>query len=286
MVAALVLVPLGLLLVLGYILSWALTRRHRPDESRSPSEYGLAYEEVAFRTQDGLTLRGWWIPAPGSDRAVIFLHGHGGSMDPDVQYAPALHAAGFNVLMFDFRAHGRSEGSLSTVGYLERRDALAAVDFVRGKGSERIGFLGFSMGGIVAMLTAPICPAVRAVISDGGPARLRTSLTVWGQEHRLPRPLAAVLAWLTLAVTSLRVGANQFRYEPIRWVGRIAPRPILFIQGGRDQYVPSDDFAALCRAAGATAETWVVPEAGHRTADQLYPEEYRRRVVEFFERHL
>jgi uncharacterized protein len=207
-------------------------------------------------------------------------------MDPDVQYVPAFNAARINVLMFDFRAHGRSDGHVSTVGHLECQDALGAVDFVRGRGIERMGLLGFSMGGIVAMLTAPICPDVRAVISDGGPARLRTSLTVWAQERGVPRPLGVVLAWLTLAVTSLRLGANQFRYEPLRWVGQIAPRPILFIQGGRDPYVPPVDFDALVAAANEPKQVWCVPEAGHRTADQLYPDEYRRRVVTFFEEHL
>jgi len=264
-----------------------MTRRHTPDETRSPAEYGLAFDEVAFPARDGVTLRGWWIPAVGSaDRMVIFLHGHGGSMDPDVQYVPALHAAEFNVLMFDFRAHGRSDGRMSTLGYLERQDVLGAVDFVRARGISRIGLLGFSMGGIVAMLTAPICPDVRAVISDGGPARVKTALTVWAWEHGVPRSLGAVLAWLALTVTSLRVGANQFRYEPIRWVGRIAPRPILFIHGERDPYIPPADFDALVAAANEPKEIWRVPEAGHRTVDQVYPEEYRRRVVAFFDQYL
>jgi len=288
-----------ILLVLGYVLSVLMTRRYTPDETRSPAEYGLAFDEVAFPARDGVTLRGWWIPAaptptlprfvPGegeSDRIVIFLHGHGGSMDPDVQYVPALHAAGFNVLMFDFRAHGRSDGRMSTIGYLERQDVLGAVDFVRAKSIERIGLLGFSMGGIAAMLTAPICPNVRAVVSDSGPARMRTTLTVWTWERGVPRWLGAVLAWLTLAATSLRVGANQFRYEPVRWVGRIAPRPILFIHGGRDPYIPPADFDALVAAANEPKQVWRVPEAGHRTVDQVYPDEYRRRVVAFLEQHL
>lgn len=276
------------LLALGLALSFLFTRRHTPDETRSPAEYGLAFQEVAFPARDGVMLRGWWIPAKterGSlDRAVIFLHGQGGSMDPDVQYVPALNAAGFHVLMFDFRAHGRSEGRVSTVGYLERQDALGAVDFVRGQGIERIGLLGFSMGGMVAMLTAPICPEVKAVISDGGPARLFSAMTSWGVERGAPRWLASALAWLTLAATSLRLRANLFRYEPIRWVGKIAPRPILFIHGERDQYLP--DFDALVAAAGQPKQVWRVPEAGHRTVDQLYPAEYRRRVVAFFDQYV
>ena len=295
------------LLAVSVVLSFLLTRRRKPDETRSPAEYGLAFEEVAFPARDGVTLRGWWIPAspvPVPDslplsqsgrgrvgdrslaRAVISLHGQGGSMDPDVQYVPALSVAGFNVLMFDFRAHGRSDGRLSTVGYLERQDALGAVDFVCSKGIERIGLLGFSMGGIVAMLTAPICTEAKAVISDGGPARLLSATAAWGVERGAPRWLSTALAWLMIAVTSLRLRANLFRYEPVRWVGQIAPRPILFIHGDLDRYTPPADLDALVAAAGQPKEMWRVPEAGHRTVDQLDPQEYRRRVVAFFSRYL
>ena len=126
-VAGSLLALLLLLLAAGYAMSRRFTRRSEPDVQRSPAEYGLAFEEVEFPATDGLLLRGWWIPAPGSDRAVIFLHGQGGSMDPDVQYVPALQQAGLSVLMFDFRAHGRSEGRVSTIGYLERQDAWGAL---------------------------------------------------------------------------------------------------------------------------------------------------------------
>ncbi len=273
-------------LMVGYVLSHLLTRRHRPDERRWPAEYGLDYEEVTFPARDGLTLRGWWIPASGAERAVIFLHGYGGSMDPDVQYVPALHQAGFYVLMFDFRAHGRSDGQMTTVGYLERQDALGALDFVRAKGIERIGLLGFSMGGVVAMLTAPLCPAVRAVVVDGAPVRLSSALAGRGIEYGLPRWLSLASGWLTVAVTSLWVRANLFHYEPIRWVGQIAPRPLMFIYGARDQFVPAAELDALIAAAHSPKEVWRDPQAGHRTLDQLYPDEYRRRIVAFFDQYL
>jgi hypothetical protein len=100
------------------------------------------------------------------------------------------------------------------------------------------------------MLTVPICSHVRAVISDGGPACLRTSLAVWAQERGMPRLLAAALVWLTLTVTSLRLGVNQLRFEPVWWAGKIAPRPIFFIHGDHDQYVLPAGFDALVAAAG------------------------------------
>jgi pimeloyl-ACP methyl ester carboxylesterase len=275
-----------LTLALALFLSWKMARRHVPDETRSPTEYGLPFEDIAFPAADGLTLRGWWIPGSDAERAIIMLHGQAGSMDPDVQYVPALHEAGFNVLMFDFRAHGRSDGRISTIGYLEQRDVLGAVAFVYARGIARIGLFGFSMGARVALLAAPLCPGVKAVVADGGPPRMLPAIAVRLQEMGLPEELARPLAWLTLAGTSLRVRANLLRYEPLYLAGRVAPRPVLFIHGGRDPYIPAAEFAALVAAAGPGAEVWRVPEAGHRTTDEVYPDEYRRRVVDFFQRHL
>ncbi|MCS7009777.1 MAG: hypothetical protein NZL98_00205, partial [Anaerolineales bacterium] len=126
-----------LVLLIGLGFSFYLTRRFPLEITRTPAEYGLDYEEVAFPASDGITLRGFWIPASGSDRAIIILHGHGSSLDWDIQRAPHFHQAGFGVLLFDFRAHGRSDGRLATFGYLERQDVLGAVEFLKARGMKR-----------------------------------------------------------------------------------------------------------------------------------------------------
>lgn len=274
----------GIVLTVGLALSFYICRRFGLQEVHTPAEFGLEFEEVSFPAQDGLELRGFWIPAQGSERAVVILHGHGGSMDYDIQRAPYFHAAGFNVLLFDFRAHGRSPGRLATFGYLERYDVLGAVEFLKRRGVQRIGLLGFSYGGIASMLATPLSPDIHAVVSDGGPARLRSALAGAAVARGLPRPLGIFLGWLTVAVTSLRVGANLFRYEPVRWVGKIAPRPILFVHGERDPYAP--DFDDLYAAAGEPKEVWRLADAGHTQASELYPDEFYRRVVDFFRQHL
>lgn len=278
------LAPVGLVLGVGLGLSFHMTRRQSLTEIHSPAEYGLAFEEVDFKASDGLSLRGWWVPAPGSERAVVILHGHGGSMDWDIHRAPALHAAGFNVLLFDFRAHGRSDGRLATFGYLERLDVQGAVEFLKRRGMRRIGLLGFSYGGIATMLAAPICPEVDAVITDGGPACMKTAIIGRCVEANLPRGLAAFLAWLVVNMTSLRLGVNLSRYEALRWVGQIAPRPIFFVHGELDQYCP--DFEELYAAAKQPKEVWRLPGIGHTKASETYPEEFRRRVIDFFNRSL
>jgi len=274
----------GLVLGVGLGLSFYMTRRQSLTEIHRPAEYGLTFEEVTFQATDGLALRGWWVPAPGSERAVVILHGHGGSMDWDIHRAPALHAAGFNVFLFDFRAHGRSDGRLATFGYLERLDVQGAVKFLKRRGMRRIGLLGFSYGGMASMLAAPICPEVDAVITDGGPARMKTAIIGRCIEVHLPRGLAVFLAWLVINMTSLRLGVNLSRYEALRWVGQIAPRPIFFVHGELDQYCP--DFDELYAAAKQPKEVWRLPGVGHTKASETYPEEFRRRVVDFFNRGL
>jgi dipeptidyl aminopeptidase/acylaminoacyl peptidase len=269
-------------------LAWAGSGRliaHRTADARtSPADYGLAYDDVNFPSRDGLTLRGWFIPADPARGTVVFCHGHDGSMDPDVAYAPWFHEAGFNVLMFNFRAHGHSEGERVSMGYLERQDLLGAIDYLQGRGIAGVGVLGFSMGGAVGLTTAAQNAAIRAVASDGGFARLESALLGWGRERRnVPRWLAWLPARLIIAVTGWRLGVRLAEADPIHWVERIAPRPLLFIHGDLDPYVPIADVEALYAAAGEPKQLWRVPEAGHREVDKRRPAEYRGRVIGFFE---
>ena len=111
---------------IGMALSFYFTRRARLGDVFSPDEYGLEFESIELKTRDKLTLRGVWIPAAEADKAIVILHGHGSSYDFDVYRAASLHEAGFNVLLFDFRTHGRSDGKRMTFGYEERWDVQAA----------------------------------------------------------------------------------------------------------------------------------------------------------------
>jgi pimeloyl-ACP methyl ester carboxylesterase len=135
----------------------------------TPDKYGLEYEDVAFQSADGLTIKGWFIPAEPAgerDRVVIITHPfpfnrHGflvknqGPLplfktDVDLlQIAPALHQAGYSVLMFDFRNHGESASGLTGVGLTEYQDVLGAISYLKSRPSLRspqIGFVSFCMG--------------------------------------------------------------------------------------------------------------------------------------------
>ncbi|MBC7259625.1 MAG: alpha/beta fold hydrolase [Chloroflexi bacterium] len=283
--AALAVVAIGIAAAVWYA-SDQIVRRRRPDRTANPAEYGLEYEEVTFTSEDGIPLRGWLIPAQEARRAVIFLHGHAGSMDPDLKYAPWFHERGISVLMFDFRGHGRSGGRYVSMGYFERRDLLAAERFLLGRGYTRIGVLGFSMGGAVAISGAPLSQNIRAVAADGSFVWLRDAIYEGMRERGIPGAPAKCLAFLAVKLADWRLGADLEEADPGLWASKVAPRALLLIHGEQDPYTSTEEVRAMFASAGAPKELWVVPGAGHRNVDEVEPEAYKQKVLEFFERYL
>src|SRR3970282_2554644 len=98
-----------------------------------------AYEAGAFRPAHGLTLRGWYIPAARTtEKTLILLHGYPADKG-DILPALAFLHEDFNLLLFDFRYLGESEGSYSSAGAKEVEDLLAAIRFLKARGLEQVG---------------------------------------------------------------------------------------------------------------------------------------------------
>ncbi len=271
-----------LLVILCVVVSLPLIHPRRVAGAHTPAEESLPYEDIAFTTSDGIQLHGWWIPADNASRAVILLHGYAGSMDPDLRYAPHLVNAGCNVLMFDFRAHCRSGGMITTLGALEVRDVQAAVAEVKKRGSQRLGLLGFSMGGRAAILAAPRVPGIDAVISDCAPPSLHYAVMQNLTMRKIASPLAWLLAGMMLIGGSLFSGRNLFRQDLLTMSDQVPDLPILFIQGGQDRYVRRDQLDRLVERCGSRARLWLVQEAKHRNVEDLHPDTYLETITHFF----
>ncbi len=139
-------------------------------DARELLEVVADFEPVRFPASDGLMLEGWWFPAPGAAPAIVVCHGAGKSKASVVDLALRLHREGFAVLAFDFRAHGSSEGTVSTLGYAEKRDVVGAVDFVAqccgGRHARRLGGYGVGMGAHALVLAALDRPVLRVLVLD------------------------------------------------------------------------------------------------------------------------
>lgn len=277
---------LFIFIVTCLILSVPLTKRHQLKEFHSPAEYGLEFKSVHFPSTDGITLSGWWIPAEESPNTIIFLHGFAGTMDPDLKYVPAFIQAGYNVLMFDFRAHGRSRGNRSSLGALEVNDVLGAIQFAKSCNSWAIGLMGFSMGGRAALLTAATHAGVQAVISDGGPLRLSTAISMDLRRRKVPDNLTPIMAFMILLGASLRLWVNLFRKDPLVVGNKIAPIPVLLIHGDKDPYTRIIELNKMMAKSKGNLHLWRVAGANHREVDLVDPELYLQTVIGFFDQHI
>ena len=250
----------------------------------SPFETQAEFERVSFRAPDGVTLRGWWLLRPESDRVVIGLTGHRRAKHDLLGIGSALWRAGNNVLLFDFRGCGESDPAPLSVGYNELPDARAAVRYACERVPRvRIGLIGYSMGGVVAILTAVEEPAVRAVVGDSPYASLGEVVAHAYRRRRLPpRPL------LDLAdlVNQRRYGYPFAALRPVDVVGRIAPRPLLLIHGADDALTPVEHAHRLYAAAGEPKELWIVEGARHCGGYFVDRPAYVACVAGFFERYL
>ena len=279
-------IPILLIAALAWLGSNYLLARRPPDKADSPASYGLTAEAAEFRVGNEVTLRGWYIPAGDSVRTIIVCSGANGSLDADVHVAPWLHEAGFNVLLFNWRAHGDSEGEVVTLGFNERYDLIAAVQFAKSKGAERVGVLGFSMGGTVAAATAAVYEDINAVVADSPFVYVLSAVAGGLIERGVPEGLSFLLARVFVITACLRTHLNLFDIDLVRWIHRVAPRPLLLIFGEQDVIVPPSEVDVIFARAGEPKEVWRVPEAAHRDIHVRQPEEYRRRILEFFNGHL
>lgn len=274
-------------LALAYAATVPLMRRREPDPPDTPANHDLPGEEVQFTSRDGLWLGGWWIPAAGDTRGTVVLcPGQNGSLDKDIPQAVPLQRAGFNVLLFDFRAHGRSQGSLVTLGALEQADLFGALDYLeRERGVGQAGVLGFSMGAGVALLVAAQDARVAALVVDGAFPRLVSLLQSYLRLRGVPGPLAGGFAQIVLWVAALRAQYEIHHADPITLADRISA-PTLFVHGERDPFVRTDEVRALAARVAGPAEVWSLADCGHREANKRHPDEYNQRVVSWFARHL
>jgi uncharacterized protein len=274
-----VLIVLSVLIIISL---WGFYSSIRPPKfisSITPRDLKMNYEEVSFKTADGLTLRGWYIPAAKpSENTLILLHGYPADKG-NILPALAFLQENFNLLLFDFRYLGKSEGSYSTAGAKEVEDLLAAIQFLKDREINEVGVWGFSMGGAVALMTIAKAPEIRAVISESSYASLAEMAF-----ELLPIPgLNYPIAYLVGIWAKLFLGIDLRDASPADRI-RNTKIPILLIHSSADAVIPFSHARSLQQALAKNpnAEFWFHEQAAH---GQL-ASDYRTRIKDFFLKHL
>jgi len=274
---------IGLIAALPAAAMWGRVHPPRVPLDDDPGRHGLRFEEVAFPSPlDGTILRGWYMPAlRTTGRAVVVVPG----IDDNrlvsgitLRLAADLVGDGFDVLAFDLRGQGTSDGDTLSFGAREQDDVLGAVALAHEHGARHVAVIGFSMGAASAMLAAARSPDIEALVLDSAFADLRDTLGA-GIDSLVPVP-GPVVAYGLFLYRAFS-GTDPATVVPADAIDALSTRPMLFIAGADDRTVKPTDGAAMARAAGAKASYVLVPGAGHVGAFSVDPSAYAGRVRAF-----
>lgn len=236
---------------------------YRPDATFAPagftpSDLGLAYEEAAIETADGLALSGWYLPARDAHHALLYCHGNGGDIRDWVHAAPPFLEAGISVLMWDYRGYGRSQGAPSEAGlYLDGESAWAWLKRKAGGDGLTASILGKSLGSAVGIHLAVSDPPARLILDSA---------------------FTSMREVVALNATWLPAAALPRLFESLDLAPRIAC-PTLLIHGGRDELVPPSHGRRIFEALTCPKHLHVIPAAGHNDISAF--SDYQRQIGDF-----
>lgn len=276
-------------LLVSHSRAYDLVHPPRSYPQRTPDDFAMDnWQNITLETEDGLRLAGWYIPPqPAADGAtIIFGHGFSGNRGNLLAQAALLTQRGYGALLFDFRNHGDSEGDITTFGLLEVRDVAAALAYLLAQpevNAERIGLVGHSMGGAIAIRSAAQMPEIKAVVVESSYTSLQDNV-VEGVRFiaRLPAfPFAPLIIFF-----GQREAGMDIRVRPVEEVSQIAPRPILFIHGEADRFISPENSRRLYAAAGDPKDLYILPDVGHIDILEQNSDEFVERFVGFFDHYL
>jgi len=263
-------------LVMPMAISYVFT--HAARAVVPPAKLGAAYENVSFKTSDGLELNGWYVPSKNGAAVVVFP----GRSGPQRQ-ARMLVRHGYGALVFDRRGEATSDGAPNVFGWEFDKDLEAASAFLQRRpdvDAHKIGGIGLSVGGEALLQTAAGSKAYDAVISEGAGVRsIREMLMLKasGIWHFVPS--------MTVITASTAIFSNTLPPPNLEDLSRRIKTPVFFIYAGHGQ--GGENLNPRFYAAAHEPKTlWKIPEGEHTGGIEARPQEYERRVVGFFDENL
>ena len=222
------------------------------------AEHGVAGETVTIPTRRGRTLVGWWLPGQGRGTVVI-THGWGANRELMLPLARPLHAAGWNVLLFDARNHGDSDADSFSSMPRFAEDTEAALAWLRRRpdmANAPVALLGHSVGAAAVLLAASRRDDIAAVVSLSAFAHPDGMMRRWLAGKRLP---FVPLGWYVLRYVEHVIGHRFDTIAPVNTLPRVRC-PVLLVHGRDDEVIPPSDAERLLASRGDTpAELRLLP---------------------------
>lgn len=255
---------LGLLLlnVLMYFQQPHMIFYPMPGLEQTPEDWGFKYKNVNFKTEDDIQLHGWYIPHPQSERVLLFFHGNAGNISHRQASIEIFHRLGLNILIFDYRGYGQSQGKPSEQGFYQ--DAAAAWKFLTEEedfAPEQIIIFGRSLGGTVAARLAADVQAHGLILES-----------TLSSAHDFAKQVFKVLARLVF----IRYDFNTVEY--IRHVNA----PVLVLHSPDDEIMPFNLGEKVFESANQPKQ-FVRMRGDHNSGFYLSQPEYEQQLSNWIE---
>ena len=231
----------------------------------TPADWGLAYEEVFFETEDEIKLHGWYVPHEDSRATLLWFHGNAGNISHRLENLALLHArVGVNIFIFDYREYGRSEGEISKAGTF--RDAFAAFGYLCTRAEldpSRIILFGRSLGTALATAVAVEHSCLGVILESA----FSSTDDVMRMYFRFLPPLPP----------------GTVKYDTVSLIGKVTA-PKLIIHGEYDEIIPLWMGQRVYEAARDPKEFYLIRGAAHNDTYLAGGEEYFATLRDFINR--
>lgn len=243
--------------------------------------------QVSFPSTDNIELAALLVLRERAKANLVLCHGYRGNKE--LMYSFIDLFPNFNILMFDFRAHGQSKGSITSIGYHESKDVIAATKFLRAQTKTPSGkqlpliVLGVSMGGAASIKAAELNPDLcDALIIDSAYASLPAiGLKAFTKKAHLPRyPFYPIVSSLFRYLAQ----CDMHKMLPEESVRSITI-PIMFIHSCDDSYIsPRCSIKLFANAQNRKSKLWIGPSCRHGLLRNYYSELYSKKIGKFLEK--
>ncbi len=228
----------------------------------TPAEVGLPFENLRLTTGDGIQLHAWYVPAVAPRGTLLFCHGNAGNIAHRLDSIRLFHSLGLNVLIFDYRGFGESEGKPSEQGTY--RDVRAAWNYLhenRGIAARQIVLFGRSLGAAIVVDLASQVPSAGVILESAFTS--------------VPDMAAHLYPWLPVRFLV------RYRYDSAAKIGRISS-PVLVIHSREDEIIPYSQGEELF-AQASEPKQFLELNGGHNDGFHLSHGLYKETLRQFLE---